>query len=281
MKTLSITLIILCLQFFAAAASHAASAQTPTTIGGEQPTTTSPFVNMIPYTEPFEATPPYTNQFAIDGTNGWIGMMAPALITSNDVLNSALDDFVSAGNPLPLPGPHTKALCVRPDEAPIGQPRIPRLIALKVDGNTQKVFTDLLWWPLRGAEPSTVTTNDQLSFYPHLNGTLVVWHDDSGTPEWHPLTNSPVVSTGVWVRVTVEQNYVHKRWRIRFNGEDHIDDPKGWNNVSGNTHPGPWFDMVDKGSSMTRIEFEGDSCVDDLVVKSSNPFQESLQLIVR
>jgi hypothetical protein len=245
-------------------------------------------MNVMPYAEPFEMTPPYTNGFPIDGTNGWVGIKGSALITSNEFLVTALDDFLTNGIPLPLPGPHTKVLCVTPDEFIRGRLDIPRIIANKVNGNTQKVFTDLLWWPRLGAQPRTVTTNDQVAFYPDVNGTLAIWHDDSGTPKWHPLlgdnTNTPgdlVISTGQWIRVTIEQNFTHSRWRIRFNGQQHVADPKGWNTASGSIHPGVWFDMVNRGSLMNRIEFEGESCIDDLVVQSSNPFPGALHLIIR
>lgn len=155
------------------------------------------------------------------------------------------------------------------------------MVASKVNGNTSTLFSDFLWRPRRGAEPRTVTTNTQVAFYPHYNGTLVIYHDDGGTPEWHPLTNSPVINTSEWVRVTVEQNFIHSRWRLRLNGQEHISDPKGWTSAQGSTPDGPWFDMVSKGAAMSLVEFEAESYFDDMVVQSKNPFTEALLLIIR
>ena len=238
-------------------------------------------MNMIPYAEPFEAMPPYADGFAIDGTNGWVGAEDNAIISTNEALNQEIADFEENGVPAPIPGPHTKVVCLIPDDVPLARPRIAAMVASKVNGNTSTLFSDFLWRPRRGAEPRTVTTNTQVAFYPHYNGTLVIYHDDGGTPEWHPLTNSPVINTSEWVRVTVEQNFINSRWRLRLNGQEHISDPKGWTSAQGSTPDGPWFDMVSKGSSMSRVELEAESYFDDMVVQSKNPFTEALLLIIR
>lgn len=225
--------------------------------------------------------PPYADGFSIAGTNGWVGNEDAAVISTDSALIDAIGDFVNAGNLLPIPeAPHTKVLCIAEDEIPRGRAREPKEISNRINGNTSTVFTDLLWFPRRGTEPH-VTTNHQFAFYPHLNGALIIWHEYSGSNEWHRLTNAPILSTGEWVRVTVEQNFTHSRWRIRVNGQEHISDAKGWNTAAGTIQPGAWFNMVQKGGSMKRIEFEGESCIDDLVVKRTNPFPDGLLLIIR
>jgi hypothetical protein len=245
-------------------------------------TTTSPFVNPIPYGEPFEAMPPYTNDFEIDGINGWIGKNHSAVISTNAALNAAIEVGLAIDNvPVGIPGPHTKVLCVTPDNVPISRPREAMKIASKVNGNTSTLFSDFLWQPRLGAEPRTVGTNAQLALYPHYNGKIIIYHDDSGTAEWHPLTNSPVLSTSTWVRVTVEQNFTESRWRLRINGQEHITDPKGWTTAGGSTPNGSWFDMVSKGPSLSKIEFEGEGYTDDVIVQTQNPFQDALLLIIR
>ena len=255
---------------------------TTTTSSTSSSTTTSPFTNVIPYAEPFEDMPPYVDGFSIAGINGWVGNDGAAVISTNSALIAAIDDFVNAGNLLPIPGaPHTKVLCVAEDAMPRGRLREPMTIANRIDGNTKTVFTDLLWLPRPGTAPPSVTTNDQLAFHPYLNGALVIWHEHSGTPEWHRLTNAPILSTGEWVRVTLEQNFTHSRWRLRVNGQEHISDAKGWNTAAGTIQPGTWFNMVQKGGSMKKIEFEGKSCIDDLVVQTSNPFPDGLLIIIR
>ena len=244
-------------------------------------TTTSPFVNAIPYAEPFEAMPPYAHGFAIDGTNGWIGKDDAAVISTNEELNAAIETDLALDNvPVGIPGLHMRVLSITPDKVEIAKPREAMKIASKVNGNTSTVFSDFLWQPRRGAEPRTVTTNAQLAFYPHYNGKIIIYHDDSG-PEWHPLTNSPVLSTGTWARVTVEQNFTGKRWRLRINGQEHISDPVGWSAATGGTQPGSWVDMVSKGSAMSKIEFEGEGYTDDLIVQTGNTFQDALLLIIR
>ena len=234
--------------------------------------TSSPFVNMIPYAEPFENLPPYANGFSIDGTNGWVGIPGAAVISSNDVLNTALGNLEDSGVPLPISGVHTKVLCITPDQLPFARPRVPMRISNKVNGNASTMYIDFLWWPRLGAEPKMITTNVQAAFYPNFSGRLVIWHDDAGAPEWHPLTNSPIISTGKWVRVTMEKNYTYARWRFRVNGQNYISDAKGWNTPEGSSHPGEWFDMVQKGLSISRLGFEGESYIDDVVVQSMNPF---------
>ena len=262
--------------------SSTSSTSTSSTSTTTTSTTTSPFVNMMPYAEPFEAMPPYTNDFAIDGTNGWIGKDNAAFISTNAELNATLlTDLEAAGLPFAIPGDHTKVLCIAPDKVPVGRPREAMNISSKVNGNTDTVFTDFLWRPRMGVEPRTTDTNAQLAFCTFLNGAMVIYHDDSGTPEWHPLTNAPILNAGVWVRVTIEKNYMHSRWRLRINGQEHISDPKGWNTAGGSSHPGPWFDMVNKGSSMSKLQFEGEGYTDDVVVQSSNPFSDAILLIIR
>ena len=262
--------------------SSTSTTSTPSTSTSTTSTTTSPFVNPIPYAEPFEAMPPYTNGFAIDGANGWIGQDNAAIISTNAELNaSLLADLETAGVPLAIPDDHTKVLWITPDKVPVGRPREPMKIATKVEGNTSTVFTDFLWRPRMGAEPRTVETNTQLGFCTYFDGTLVIYHDHQGTPEWHPLTNSPVLSTGTWVRVTVEKNYTHSRWRLRINGREHISDIKGRNTAGGSSHPGPWFDMVTKGPSLSKVQFEGEGYADDVIVQSTNPFADAILLIIR
>jgi len=262
--------------------SSTSTTSTSTTSTTTTSTTTSPFVNPIPYAEPFEVMPPYTNEFEIDGTNGWIGKNHSAVISTNEALNAAIAVDLAIDNvPVGIPDPHTKVLCITPDDVPIGRPREAMKIASKVNGNTSTLFSDFLWQPRLGAEPRTVGTNVQLAFYPHYNGKIIIYHDDSDTAKWHPLTNSPVLSTGTWVRVTVEQNFTASRWRLRINGQEHISDPKGWTTAGGSTPNGPWFDMVSKGPSLSKIEFEGEGYTDDVIVQTENPFQDALLLIIR
>ena len=243
--------------------------------------TTSPLGNVIPYAEPFEDMPPYTDGFSISGTNGWIGD-TDVIISTDAALITALGDYLAAGNAFPIPNvPHTKVLCIGADDVSPGIPSVPKQIANRIFANTQTVFTDLLWLPRRGAQPVSISTNDQFAFYPHFNGALFIWHDDSGSPEWHRLTNAPIISTGEWIRVTLEQNYAHSRWRMRINASDYISDAKGWNTAAGSSQPGTWFNMVQKGGSLSRIECEGESYIDDLVVQSANPFPDALILIIR
>ena len=235
-------------------------------------TTTLPFVNTMPYADPFEAMPPYVDGFSIDSTNGWIGKPGAAVISTNDALNAALADFEMSGVPLPIPGAHTKILCITPDLVTLGKPREPMRIASKVNGNTDTVYVDLVWWPRLGAEPKSISTNVHLACYPNTNGNLVIWHDYAGTPEWLSLVDSPIISTGEWLRVTIEQNFTYTRWRLRVNGQPFISDPKGWDTVQGLMHPGTWFDMVQKDPLMSKLGFDGESYVDDVVVQLSDPF---------
>ena len=262
--------------------SSTSTTSTSTTSTTTTSTTTSPFVNPIPYAEPFEAMPPYADGFAIDGTNGWIGKVDAAVISTNEELNAAIEtDLEIDGVPVGIPGPHTKVLCITADNVQIARPREAMKIASKVDGNTSTLFSDFLWQPRLGAEPRTVTTNAQLAFYPHYNGKIIIYHDDGATNDWYALTNSPVLSTSTWVRVTVEQNFAGKRWRLRVNGQQHISDPLGWSTATGGSQPGTWFNMVSKGSAMSKVEFEGEGYTDDVIVQTANPFQDALLLIIR
>lgn len=205
--------------------------------------------------------------------NGWVGAVDAANISTDPTIIGKLTTYVNLGLSFPIASAsHDKIMCVRK-----GKVIADRILATNV---TQ--FIDFLWLPGRTYATGVIPeadTNDQLVMYvDDASRQLRIWHDDTGTPEFLTLTNSPVIGTCEWVRVTIEQNYGGNRYQVRMNEDDAIMDAKGWDAPSGGSQPGTWFNMVKKSGLLRRLAASSavePAYIDDLQVLLSDPITET------
>ena len=199
----------------------------------------------MPYEEPFES---YANGTSAHTINGWVGAENAANISTDPTIIAKMTTYISSGGSFPISdATHDKILCVK-----TGNEITVRIL----DTNTTQ-YLDFLWFPGRtyatGVTPE-VGTNDQLAIYvDDASRQLRIWHDDTGTPEFLTLSNSPTIGTCEWVRVTIEQNYIGNRYQMRVNEDDPIMDAKGWDAPSGGGQPGTWFNMVKKSGFLRKL----------------------------
>ena len=245
------------------------SSTSSTTTTSSSTSSSTTLTNSPPYEEPFEE---YADGLSLHNTNGWHGAPGAATISTDATWINRLTDYINAGLDYPLPSePHAKIMCVTEGQS----------ISNRIQSAWPTVFTDFLWLQASGPNPPQdgkappADGNDQYALYVDKEGKLNIWHDDFGTPEFLTLAASPVIATGAWTRITIEQNYTGNRYRVRVNQGPEIQDAKGWNSPVGGSQPGTWFNMVKKNGSMSRfvvMAFNGDAYVDDLQVKLVTPF---------
>ena len=137
------------------------------------------------------------------------------------------------------------------------------------------VITDFMLLPIRSSEMPApeLLEGMHLSVAFNAEGRIAVLHAAteegvSFSTEWHVLANSPVVASEDWVRITIVQDYVTKRFQVRLHGLDALTDIKGWNK-GGDKRPGSWFHMVNRTDArMTIFEVHGDGYLDDLWIRA-------------
>jgi len=204
--------------------------------------------NTVPWTDTFEG---YALSTVLNGTNGW----------SSEVIAAG----VVAADPLPA-GTHTNVL------------RLTSQIGNDIQSTTGVVVTlDLTALPtLLDTPPNDVDATSQYSFYVATNGHVTIWHQNitvpgSPTNEWMELTNAPI-STGVWTRFTVKQDYSNSMFQMTLNGGEPLAHGMGWS-VPGGTRPGSWFHMVQTNGAMARLRLGEDATnyVDNVLVDFGNP----------
>ena len=234
---------------------------TTTTTTTSTTTTTTTFSFLVPYEESFEQ---YIDGAPIADINGWIGLLHAASVSTDANALAKLSNYSKSGLDYPIEwATHNKILCVDTSH----------VISNRISTGIMTVFADLLWLPVLGNAPRS-DSNDQLAMYVNSNGRLTIWHDDSGTYEYHELVGSPAIGISEWIRITIEQNYSGNRYRLSVNESEPISDAKGWNAPFGGTQPGPWFTMVQKNGFMSGFSVHAGNettCIDDLQVEFENP----------
>ena len=213
--------------------------------------------NTVPWAESFEA---YTNGMTLGGTNGWAGQQWNAgVVTTDTARASLLAAYLTGSRSYPLPAAsHTNILTVSAE------------LVNRVCGATGGVVAvDFMMLPTWSETPPTSQTNDQCAFYVATNGQLTVWHCDRtvnpATNVWLTLTNSPVISTSAWSRLTVIADYTNHMFQVRVNEAAPLIDGKGWQQ-GGVVQGGSWFRMVKTNGVMAALAAEASPAyLDDLV----------------
>ena len=204
--------------------------------------------NTVPWRDTFEG---YATDTVLNDTNGW----------SSEVIGAG----VVAADPLPA-GTHTNVL------------RLISQVCNDIRSMTGIVVTlDLTALPtLLDAPPNDVDATAQYSFYVSTNGHVVIWHQNITVPgaptnEWLELTNAPL-STGVWTRFTVKQDYSNSMFQMTLNGGEPLTHGMGWS-APGGCQTGSWFHMVQTNGAMARLRLGEDATnyVDNVTVDFGNP----------
>lgn len=218
-------------------------------------------INTLPYAESFEE---YAEGERPTVAQGWTISTTgkTQVIGDESILRKLTNDYPW---PLPLRAPHTKVL-------KLGMEAINNAVDSKVETS---VITDFMLLPIRSSEMPApeLLEGMHLSVAFNAEGRIAVLHaatEDgvSFSTEWHVLANSPVVASEDWVRITIVQDYVTKRFQVRLHGLDALTDIKGWNK-GGDKRPGSWFHMVNRTDArMTIFEVHGDGYLDDLWIRA-------------
>ena len=200
--------------------------------------------NAVPWSDSFES---YTNGMSVIGTNGWSAQTSAAgMVTNDPVRTGQLADYLAGGGTYPLPSlTHTNILKLNAEVAN----------ALQSAGGGV-VVSDIMAYPTWSDVAPGGQTNDQCAFYVATNGLLTLWHQNrSGAPvtnEWLTLTNSAVIGTNAWMRLTVVHDYSNLMYQVRINAGAPLVDGKGWA-YGGASQGGSWFYMVQTNHSMSCI----------------------------
>ncbi len=215
-------------------------------------------VNSAPYAESFET---YTNNHPISTEDGWSAVDSSAvLVTTNAAIVNAETNYPTGGKSFPLDTTHSNVLQVA--DSVINA-------ITSTAGNV--VFADFMLYPSRRDAEPTASTNQQFGIYFNTSGRAVIWHRNSTGPtnEWLTLTNSPVVSTTAWHRVTVGLDYINDLFQIRIDEDSPLSDALGYAS-GGGSQPGSWFQMVQTNGALARMSGEGRKTyyIDDLVVSN-------------
>ena len=223
--------------------------------------------NSVPYSESFE---PFGVGHLISAESGWT---APSTVYVTNSPDASVYTN-TAGYSFPVPGSHAKVLA-------LGGPSTNAITSV----SNGVVAIDLLVMPSRrklvDSDPSM-----QLAAYVASNGQLAVWHQNRTNAlapfnEWLVLTNSPVLPSNVWSRLSVVMDQSNSLYQVSVNGAAPLEDGCGW--TTNGTRPGSWFYMVQTNHIMAHVSTLGDvvSYLDDLVVAkrvltlSTNRFAES------
>ena len=212
--------------------------------------------NTVPWSDSFET---YGSGTSIVGSNGWSSQSATAGVATNDVIRAnLLTNYPVLGKSYPLPEPpttHTNVLQVN------------SVLANAVQSSTGGVVrVDFLVQPTYSDSDPIGQTNDQCAFYITTNGLVAIWTQERAlaTNLWLVLTNSPVLGTSEWARITVVQDYSNQMYQIRVNERALVDD-KGFG-YGGTNAVGPWFYMVQTNGVMATLVTEaGPAYMEDLV----------------
>jgi hypothetical protein len=212
--------------------------------------------NTVPWSDSFET---YASGTAIVGSNGWSSQSSTAGVVTNDIIRAnLLTNYPVGSKTYPLPEPpttHTNILQVN------------SVLANAVESTTGGVvLVDFLLQPTYSDSDPIGQTNDQCAFYITTNGLVTIWTQDRvlATNKWLTLTNSPVLGTSEWARITVVQDYSNQMYQIRVNERALVDD-KGFS-YAGTNAVGPWFYMVQtNGVLATLVAEAGPAYMEDLV----------------
>ena len=211
--------------------------------------------NTAPWSDSFET---YPAGVSIAGSNGWTETIPGSIIVTNEAgLVSALASYTNtAGHTYPLPGAsHTNVAEISSESANTLKSATTNGI-VKVDFMAMPTWCDVA--PI--GKPS-----NHFAVHVWTNGLLSVWHADStaspATNVWLNLTNSPVVSTTAWVRLTFLQDYTNHMFQVSVDGTALVDG-KGWS-YGGGVQGGSWFHMATNTTGMSRFVAE-EARLDDL-----------------
>ena len=225
----------------------------------------------VPYAESFES---YTNGTPAAQIADW-SADAGTVVSTNAVAVTALAAYTNAGNAFPLATSHAKVLDLGTWAT--------NAVASATGG---VVVADVLVLGTPRDEPPATDAGVKLAVYAGTNGHLNVWHQNRTNAvvnEWRELTNSPVLATGQWARVSICQDHGAGMFRLFVNATNAVVDDAGWTSNNG-ARPGSWFYMV-QTNTQAMAQFcavnGGASYLDDLVVTNrsvsggTNGFVES------
>ena len=202
--------------------------------------------NTVPWSESFES---YPAGLALAGTNGWgADSSGVPVVTNGTGLLAALQSYTNtAGHAYPLAGAtHTNVLRLASETTN-------QLASATTSG---VVRVDLMALPGWCAGLPEGRSRNQLAAFVWTNGLLSVWQADTTaspvTNAWLNLTNSPVIGTDNWVRLTFVQDYASHMFQVGVDGRV-LTDGRGWS--SGGASPGgSWFHMAATNSGgMSRL----------------------------
>jgi len=218
--------------------------------------------NVVPWADSFET---YTNGFQVAGTNGWSSdNVGDGIVTTNPAVVGLLTNYAVNGRSYPLPASvgHTQVLQTTNEV---------RTDVRSVTGGV--VAVDVMVMPVALTNTPGGDPDQQYAVYVATNGHVVVWHRNMtggapGVNEWLELSNAPV-STGVWSRFTIKNDYAHNLYQVSVNEEVPLTNAAGWAWSAGSlTNSGSWFYMVQTNGALARLRLgeEGTNYVDDVVV---------------
>ena len=192
--------------------------------------------NVVPWSESFES---YPSGVSIVESNGWTAAVQGSILVTNGAgLLSALVSYTNGtGRTYPLvAGSHTNV-------AELTAESVNNLKSATTNGIATVDFMALPTWS--DSDPASQSA-DQFAVYVWTNGLLTIWHSDytasPATNGWLNLTNSPVVSTTAWVRLTFVQDYTNHMFQISVDGRPLVDG-RGWS-YGGASPGGSWFHMA-------------------------------------
>jgi len=225
--------------------------------------------NALPYTESFEELAVGSQIASTNGVDGWYG-------DSNACTVVADTSSFTWGYPIPS-ATHTNVLNL---EAPVTN-----RFSYSWPG-ISNVWIDLMVKPVPRENPPAVLPSDvQVAMYMGANGKMNIFHArhlSSGNPTqmWSELDYS--LSTGEWLRVTLEMDYLKDNWgggtdkyfRISFNGGSPISNANAYSELPITAYEpdnGTYFLIACGGSGagnpgLTSLSTEGPGMIDDVVV---------------
>ena len=214
--------------------------------------------NTVPWVESFEAYPVGTS---LAGVNGWGGdPSAPPVVSGGAEQCASLASYTNtAGRSYPLAGAtHTNMLRLAAETTN-------SLVSATTNG---VVTVDVMALPTWCATAPEGRARNQLAVFVGTNGLLSLWHEDRTVSPpsntWLCLTNSPLIGTDTWVRLTFVQDYTNHMYQVSVDGLPLVD-ARGWS-YGGVSPGGSWFHMAATNSGgMSRFIAEAaPAYLDDL-----------------
>ena len=214
--------------------------------------------NMVPYRESFES---FRAGPSILGRKGWYSTDVEAAVISTNA--EALSSLASYPDSYPLNETHTKLLKVTGTVSNL-------VTTSNLSG--EDIRFDSMVMPARwGADlVPAVVEGSQVGLHFNVDGhTVVLARPASGQePQWNTLTNSAVLNTGTWARVTIDQLYSQGEslFSVALGGAAPIVDEAIGTNVLPDTAK-CWFIAANQANDyMSGITMVGEAYGDDMVV---------------